>query len=212
MPEGLREIASFSFYACAGLEKVTIPDSVSVIDDYAFGDCSRLEAVRLPENLQYIGDDAFRECITLQSVAIPDSVEFLGYSCFDGCESLRHIGIGEGTELIAPRIFGYSGHINVWDEEKPDVVYYHEAAPITEKVVIELPYHVPVRLKQVEVDDDDSPEKKAEREIWRKDTFGIENRKNLTFIVHRGSPMEEMIKKYQFKDGKEMYEYRYYDE
>lgn len=40
IPEGVREIASYAFYGCSSLEKLTIPETVNIIGEYAFENCN----------------------------------------------------------------------------------------------------------------------------------------------------------------------------
>jgi hypothetical protein len=48
-----------AFFSSDNLERVTIPDSVTVIEDYAFIDCPRLKRVSIPASVEHIGLNPF---------------------------------------------------------------------------------------------------------------------------------------------------------
>ena len=74
IPNTITEIGSSAFCRCTGLKAVIIPDSVTYIGYYAFKDCSGLTSVTLSENLASIGESAFQNCSGIKSLAIPNSV------------------------------------------------------------------------------------------------------------------------------------------
>ena len=76
------EIGDFSFFCCAGLTSVIIPDGVT-----------------------YIGHLAFRSCTGLTGVAIPDSVKCIEHRAFNGCTGLTSVTIGKGVTRIAGEVF-----------------------------------------------------------------------------------------------------------
>ena len=61
IPNGVTEIAGYSFYWCDSIKKVTIPDSVTKIGTCAFESCHSLEDVQIPDSVTSIGECAFRD-------------------------------------------------------------------------------------------------------------------------------------------------------
>ena len=74
----VKRVAASTFFNCACLKSITIPDSVTEIDEYAFSGCQNLKQVVLPRNLKSIGFEAFCDCNSLESITIPDGVERIG--------------------------------------------------------------------------------------------------------------------------------------
>lgn len=87
------EIGAMAFYNC-GLEKVTIPDSVTSIDHRAFSRCKSLTSVILPASVAFIADGAFSKCSWLEQVTILGSKTSVSNLAFDRCNRVT---------LIAPR-------------------------------------------------------------------------------------------------------------
>lgn len=106
IPEGVTTLESCAFDGCAGLTKVTIPDSVMhmpwqstfggcvgltelILPDgitrleyaFAFGD-ENLARVKLPEQLTTLGNVAFYGCTDLIRIVIPELVTEIGSGCF----------------------------------------------------------------------------------------------------------------------------------
>lgn len=57
-PSSVNRIGDFAFHCC-GLEKASIPSSVTIIGQNAFSDCSSLKKIAVPQSVTYIGVDAF---------------------------------------------------------------------------------------------------------------------------------------------------------
>jgi len=64
------QIGDYAFYGCAGLDTVTIPNSVTAIGEFAFYRCSGLTTVTIPNNVTSIGDRAFQECSGLKELLV----------------------------------------------------------------------------------------------------------------------------------------------
>ncbi len=52
----------------SNIEKIKVPESVTVIEDFAFENCSDLNEVTLPASLSKIGDKAFYKCEALKNI------------------------------------------------------------------------------------------------------------------------------------------------
>ena len=113
--EGL-EIIECSAFEGTGLEKISLPDSVTkiyngafrgskissahigpnveFIDSSVFMMCENLVDVNLSEGIKTIDDYVFKQCYKLKSVVLPESVTSLGYGAFDYCPSLKSVRMG----------------------------------------------------------------------------------------------------------------------
>lgn len=105
IPNTITEIGSYAFCSCTGLKAVIIPDSVTYIGYYAFKDCSGLTSVTLSENLASIGESAFQNCSGLKSLAIPNSVTQIGPRAFADCSGLKEITLSENLSKIGTQTF-----------------------------------------------------------------------------------------------------------
>ncbi len=84
-------IASSAFSGCAGLTKITIPESVTSIGNSAFSGCTGLTEITIPESVTSIGNSAFSGCTGLTEITIPESVTIIGDSAFSGCAGLEKV-------------------------------------------------------------------------------------------------------------------------
>ena len=71
------EISSYAFLHC-NIEKVVIPNTVTVIGKGAFDKCFLLRSITIPNSVVEIGYHAFFDCPKLVSLAIPNSVKRMG--------------------------------------------------------------------------------------------------------------------------------------
>ena len=78
---------------------------VMAIGDSSFFCCAGLTSVKIPDGVTYIGHLAFRSCTGLTSVAIPDSVKCIEHRAFNGCTGLTSVSIGKGVARIAGEVF-----------------------------------------------------------------------------------------------------------
>ncbi|RYD36244.1 MAG: leucine-rich repeat domain-containing protein [Verrucomicrobiaceae bacterium] len=122
VPGGVTSIAGAAFAFSAGLEAVTLPESIRSIGEEAFGgtglqsiviptgvislgdhilrDCSNLLSVSLPEGLTEIPFAAFFNCVKLTDIRLPDSLVSIGGGAFRRCMALTTINIPSGVTLI----------------------------------------------------------------------------------------------------------------
>ncbi len=89
LPEGLTVIKERTFYQCNNLETINFPEKLTEIGNYAFSNCS-LKSIKLPVGLRKISNDAF-SYNPLKEVHIPSSVEYVGYGAFAYCGKLRDV-------------------------------------------------------------------------------------------------------------------------
>ena len=97
-------IGTRAFASCAGITKVTIPETVTYIGDEAFKDCSAIEQITIPDGVEFIGNSAFEKCSSLSSVALPESLNEIGKSTFSK-SGLISVEIPESIEKIGSYAF-----------------------------------------------------------------------------------------------------------
>lgn len=107
IPNGITEIAQFTFWGCSSLTSVSMPESVTEIGQEAFHDCSGLTSIRFSNHLNTIGKYAFAQCTGLTSLAIPESVTIISSFAFSGCENLVSVLIPDGEIVIGSFVFEY---------------------------------------------------------------------------------------------------------
>ncbi len=104
IPETLGSVGYRAFFA-SGLEKISLPDSITDIDEEAFACCSSLESVKLPNKLTYLADGLFSGCDWLSDITIPDGVTNIGSSAFYECICLNDINIPNNVTSIGSEAF-----------------------------------------------------------------------------------------------------------
>lgn len=89
----LREIGSRAFLGCTSLEKIEIPDGVTVVQENTFCNCKNLRTVILPNSVVYIDENAFQNCKNLMNVTFGSGLRDIGEYAFEGCNSLSTLFI-----------------------------------------------------------------------------------------------------------------------
>ena len=102
---GTTVIAYKLFSNCTGLEKITIPDTVTTIKGYAFYECSNLKEIQIGNGLKEIGDSVFYECTSLQKVLFSDTVNSMGTSIFYNCINLTEVHLPNIRQNIMANTF-----------------------------------------------------------------------------------------------------------
>jgi len=143
IPEGITSVPSYIFSNARSLEKIIIPDSVTVIgekafwgcvaleeadfgngleriDQYAFYDCSSLTSVTLPESLTSLANCVFEKCTSLLEVTLPDSLESVDVYCFIYCSSLEKVNFGNGLKTLSDGVFAHCTSLS--DMTLPDSI------------------------------------------------------------------------------------------
>ena len=102
---GTSVIAYKLFSNCTGLEKITIPDTVTTIKGYAFYECSNLKEIQIENGLKEIGDRVFSNCTLLQKVILPDTVNSMGTNIFYNCINLTEVHLPNIRQNIMANTF-----------------------------------------------------------------------------------------------------------
>ena len=96
-------IGDLAFSHCAGLTKVSIPNTVTTIGEEAFLDCNGLMSITIPNSITTIGQAAFAGCTGLTSVTIPASVTSIGDFAFGDCGGLTTLSVNSGNKKYDSR-------------------------------------------------------------------------------------------------------------
>lgn len=103
--EGVTGLGNTLFYECRNIEKVTLPNSVTVIGINTFVYCNALTELKLPDQVESIGDRAFYACSGLPEMSLPESVKSVGNSAFSYCTSLTKATLPNSVESIGIEVF-----------------------------------------------------------------------------------------------------------
>jgi len=86
------QIPDYAFYACRGLQIVSLPETLTQIGDYAFYACDSLAYITMGEtSLKTVGWGAFIGCESLLELRFPATVETLGFAMLEGCRNLENL-------------------------------------------------------------------------------------------------------------------------
>lgn len=109
LPDSITLIGLGAFRGCNNLTEVLHwPAALAGIGRGAFAQCSSLKKLRLPDGIGFIGEDAFSGCTALENILLPESLFDIGPGAFSGCAALRtavilsHADTGAAAEKYAP--------------------------------------------------------------------------------------------------------------
>ena len=91
IPEGIEKIGKNAFSGCTGLTEARIPDSVVTIGNYAFSNCTGLTEVRIGNGVTTIYENAFSGCTALARVVFGRNIATIYRGAFNGCDSLAEV-------------------------------------------------------------------------------------------------------------------------
>lgn len=87
---GVKYMLDNSFVGCESLQKIYIPDNVS-LGEKVFAKCKQLQFIRLPNDVEKIPSSFFSECSSLEKIVDGKNVKSIGKHAFLNCDSLNHI-------------------------------------------------------------------------------------------------------------------------
>lgn len=93
------------------IEKVKMPNTVTVIEDGAFAGAINLEEVVLSSKLVKIGAEAFAECTQLDEIEFPKTLEVIGARAFYRCANLEKLHIPAAVHEIGEQAFESCGEL-----------------------------------------------------------------------------------------------------
>ena len=89
------------------IEKLFIPDTVTVIDDRAAAYNETITSVHIPAGMEYIGIEAFGYCTALTEVYMEDGIADMGgNAAFSNCHSLKKIRFADTLTNLREAVFG----------------------------------------------------------------------------------------------------------
>ena len=87
-------IPDYAFYACRGLEAVSIPETVTEIGAFAFYACQSLTYIAIDHTpLTAVGERAFAGCAALLNLHLPATITYMGSGMLEGCGKLESVTI-----------------------------------------------------------------------------------------------------------------------
>ena len=98
-------ISSAAFAKNKDMERVVIPDTVTVIWDYAFANCESLKQVTFGDNMTSIGSNAFSGCTSLKKVQLPEKLEQLAARAFYNCTALKTVSLNKNLSRMGMEAF-----------------------------------------------------------------------------------------------------------
>lgn len=87
-------------------ESIELCEGIEEIEDSAFIDYRLLERINLPNSLTIIGKSAFCGCSELKEIILPDNVEEIKEFTFYGCICLKRVSFGNNLKIIGNKSFG----------------------------------------------------------------------------------------------------------
>ena len=92
IPGSVTYMGSEMFYYCTSLRTVTLPETITGLDLMrAFQGCTSLNKIVIPNGVTIIGSDAFKGCTSLQEVTIPRTTTTIKSGAFAGCTALNTV-------------------------------------------------------------------------------------------------------------------------
>lgn len=106
------------------IKNITVSEGIKYLDTSSFYQCATIETVKLPNTLERIGWGVFYGCSNLKEINFPNSLKSIGQLAFDGvCINLpNEITLGENIENIGTYAFAGSSVKSVKINRKKDTV------------------------------------------------------------------------------------------
>lgn len=115
LPNTLKIIRAYAFYASKFVGELVIPSSVEVIEDSAFKSTGFTGNLILPDGLKELGPDAFNSCYNLSgSLTIPHNITIIPEGCFSFCNFGGMLKLHNGITNIHHEAFlgcGFRGNL-----------------------------------------------------------------------------------------------------
>ena len=115
LPNTLKIIRAYAFYASKFVGELVIPSSVEMIEDSAFKSTGFTGNLILPDGLKELGPDAFKSCYNLSgSLTIPHNITIIPEGCFSFCNFGGMLKLHNGITNIHHEAFyrcGFRGNL-----------------------------------------------------------------------------------------------------
>ncbi len=126
VPDGIREISEYAFFACIQMTELVLPEGLEVIHGFAFCKCHFLEKIYFPDSIRVIESNALEDTLWMRNqggglvmptprclykytsrkldVIVPDGVEHIAASAFEGT-CVRSVKLPKGLKTIGEWAF-----------------------------------------------------------------------------------------------------------
>lgn len=101
---GITKLSPYCF-ANMDIEKVRVPEGVTIIPDNAFSNCKKLTSISLPKTLKTLDATSFAWCNELSEVNLPENLEEIRTYVFDNCK-LSEVTIPAKVTKVYEKAFG----------------------------------------------------------------------------------------------------------
>lgn len=110
----LKTINNWAFYACHGLQNITIPTGVTTVGDGAFWGCEYLSDLTLPSTVQKINDNGFDGCIGLNKIKVEATLPpAVSAKTFNRVNKNAAIYVPDASVSIYKNTFGWKDFLNI---------------------------------------------------------------------------------------------------
>jgi len=110
----LKTINNWAFYACHGLQNITIPNGVTTVGDGAFWGCEYLSDLTLPSTVQKINDNGFDGCIGLSRIKVNAAVPpVVSAKTFNRVNKNASIYVPDASVSMYKNAFGWKDFFNI---------------------------------------------------------------------------------------------------
>ena len=92
--DGTTQICHNAFRGVAGLDSISVPNSVCELSAQAFYDCADLRSVTIGDGTETIGAKCFSGCVNLEEVAFGNAMNTIGEEAFYDCTKVAAINSG----------------------------------------------------------------------------------------------------------------------
>ncbi len=111
--EGIETLPESIFNACAALEHITVPASVTAIEAFALYGCESLQELELPKGLVSIGKASVYGCTSLTELELPGTLTSIGEHAFNWSSNIAELDIPDSVTEIGDYAFYHSTRLIV---------------------------------------------------------------------------------------------------
>lgn len=114
LPAGLKSIGDSAFSGCGNLEGITLPSGLNSIGKSAFQSTFKdagIDTVTIPDTVTSLGNFAFSGA-NIKRITIPASVKSIASGVFQNCKMLTKAVVSEGITSIGTSAFSGSGFLS----------------------------------------------------------------------------------------------------
>ena len=105
LPDSITMISDAAFAFCTKLNEIVFSSDTLTIADKAFWGCTALTKLELSKGSITLGESTFQACSALKEVRLSEKMPILSGFTFMDCTSLESITIPEGVGTIGPNAF-----------------------------------------------------------------------------------------------------------